>query len=129
MSPRYPSSDLQEEEEDRVYRVFVAPGPSYVAALRDACVEHPFSGVAFSFIVPAGGGGQGVGGGGGDGGGAPVPSIAAHDVGAVGAAGGVGRQEEEAEEERVYVIVVNAVDAIRVIEVWFVGLDRWFMTV
>lgn len=107
VSPRFPSSELREEEEDRVYRVFVAPGPSYMTAVRNACVEHPFSGVAFSYIVPAGGGQGG-------GGGAPVPSIVAHDVGAVGVAGGAGGR---AGEELVYVIVVNAVDAIRAVEV------------
>eukprot|EP00903_Cladosiphon_okamuranus_P013580 g12649.t1 len=108
VSLRYPSSELQEDEEDRVYRVFVAPGPSYAVAVRDACVEQPFVGTAFSYIVPTGGG-QG-------GGGTPVPSIAAHDVGAVGAAGGGGGGGRGL-EERVYVIVVNAVDAIRAVEV------------
>eukprot|EP00752_Nemacystus_decipiens_P001542 g1510.t1 len=106
VSPRHPPSELREVEEDRVCRVFVAPGPAYVSAVRDACVERPFSGVTFSYIVPAGGdqGGGGVGG-------APVPSIAAHDVGAVGGAGG------RAREARVYMIVVNAVDVIRAVEV------------
>ncbi|CAB1097772.1 unnamed protein product [Ectocarpus sp. CCAP 1310/34] len=85
-----------QEDEDRVYHVFVAPGPSYLAAV-NASAETPFVGAAFSYIVPGSGG-------------APVPSIAAHDVGGVDGAAGAG-------EERVYVIVLNAVDAIRVVEV------------
>ncbi|CAN0262852.1 unnamed protein product, partial [Ectocarpus sp. 12 AP-2014] len=85
-----------QEDEDRVYHVFVAPGPSYLAAV-NASAETPFVGAAFSYIVPGSGG-------------APVPSIAAHDVGGVDGAAGVGK-------ERVYVIVLNAVDAIRVVEV------------
>lgn len=85
-----------QEDEDRVYHVFVAPGPSYVSAVH-ASPEIPFVGVAFSYIVPGSGG-------------APVPSIAAHDVGGVDDAAGAG-------EERVYVIVLNAVDAIRAVEV------------
>ncbi|CAM9311876.1 unnamed protein product, partial [Ectocarpus fasciculatus] len=85
-----------QEDEDRVYHVFVAPGPSYVAAVH-ASAETPFVGAAFSYIVPGSGG-------------APVPSIAAHDVGGVDDTAGAG-------EERVYVIVLNAVDAIRAVEV------------
>ncbi|CBN79992.1 hypothetical protein Esi_0022_0080 [Ectocarpus siliculosus] len=85
-----------QEDEDRVYHVFVAPGPSYLAAV-NASAETPFVGAAFSYIVPGSGG-------------APVPSIAAHDVGCVDGAAGAG-------EERVYMIVLNAVDAIRVVEV------------
>ncbi|CAN0131365.1 unnamed protein product, partial [Ectocarpus sp. 13 AM-2016] len=85
-----------QEDEDRVYHVFFGPGPSYLAAV-NASAETPFVGAGFSYIVPGGGG-------------APVPSIAAHDVGGVDGAIGVGK-------ERVYVIVLNAVDAIRVVEV------------
>lgn len=97
-----------DEDEDRVYSVFVAPGPSYTAAVH-ASVETPFVGLAFSYIVPGGGGGPAP---------APVPSIAAHDVGVVGddAEGEAGRRIGH---ERVYVIVLNAVDAIRTIEVCF----------
>lgn len=93
------ASDMQDEEE-RVYRVFVAPGPSYVAAV-NASVEFPFVGLAFSYIVP--------------GGGAPFPFIAAHDVGSADGAEGEGCRSGGA--ERTYVIVLNAVDTIRVLEV------------
>lgn len=79
-----------------MYHVFVAPGPSYLATV-NASAKTSFVGAAFSYIVPGSGG-------------APVPSIAAHDVGRVDGAAGAG-------EERVYVVVLNAVDAIRVVEV------------
>ncbi|CAM9913720.1 unnamed protein product, partial [Hapterophycus canaliculatus] len=42
------------EDEDKVYHVFVAPGPAYTAAVH-ASVETPFVGMAFSYIVPGGG--------------------------------------------------------------------------
>lgn len=118
MSQRPPTSELRERgeegEEERVYRVFVAPSPSYLADTRassppppssssfsSAGGSSPYSGVSFSYIVP---------------GGAAVPSIAAHDVGAVGAAAG-DRAGGRGRAERVYVIVINAVDSIRALEV------------
>lgn len=106
-----------QEEEDRVYRVFVAPGPSYVDAVQ-APVEFPFVGLAFSYIVPACGG-------------ALCPSIAAHDVGSVGDSGGGGGGEEPiTTTQRVYAIVLNAVDTIRVLEVRsFVVQSSLFMCV
>lgn len=94
-----------QEEEDRVYRVFVAPGPSYVAAVH-ASGDLPFSGTSFSYIVPGGGG-------------TPFPSIVAHDVGPVGSRTGPAQGQEA---DRLYVIVLNAVDTIHALEVsWFAG--------
>ena len=98
VSLRY-ASEMQEEE-DRVYRVFVAPGPSYVAAVH-APGDLPFLGTSFSYIVPAGGG-------------TPFPSIVAHDVGAVDGSAGPARGQEA---DRLYVIVLNAVDTIHTLEV------------
>lgn len=98
VSLRY-ASEMQEEE-DRVYRVFVAPGPSYVAAVH-ASGDLPFSGTSFSYIVPGGGG-------------TPFPSIVAHDVGPVGSRTGPAQGQEA---DRLYVIVLNAVDTIHALEV------------
>lgn len=58
-------------------------------------------GEAFSYIVPTGGA-------------APLPSIAAHDVGCV---DDVGERSGPGGAERAYMVVLNAVDTIRVLEV------------
>ena len=103
VSLRY-ASEMQEEE-DRVYRVFVAPGPSYVAAVH-APGDLPFLGTSFSYIVPGGGG-------------TPFPSIVAHDVGSVDCRTGPAQEQET---DRLYVIVLNAVDTIHALEVsWLLG--------
>lgn len=87
-------------DEEWVYRVFVAPGPSYVATAH-ASSEFPFIGEAFSYIVPAGAA-------------TPFPSLAALDVGCV---GGIEKRSGPEGAERAYMIVLNAVDTIRVLEV------------
>lgn len=82
--------------------MYIAPGPSYVAAT-NASPEFPFSGLAFSYIVPGGSG-------------CPIPSVAAHDVAAVDD-GDETRWHRGKPGERKYVLVLNAVDAIHVLEV------------
>lgn len=98
VSLRY-ASEMQEEE-DRVYRVFVAPGPSYIASVH-ASGELPFLGTSFTYIVPGGGG-------------TPFPSIVVHDVGSVDSRAGSAQGHEA---DRLYMIVLNAVDTIHALEV------------
>lgn len=107
-----------------MYRVFVAPGPSFIADARTnnndnnnntmeddnsnkkSNVELPFVGTSFSYIVTSSGSEP------------PFPSITANDVGTVDVVGSGGSGTG-----RTYVIVLNAVDTIHILEVGWMWLD------
>lgn len=92
-----------QEEEDRVYRVFVAPGPSYIVSVHASGEQVPFLGTSFTYIVPGGVR-------------TPFPSIVVHDVGSVDSRAQPSRGHEA---DRLYMIVLNAVDTIHALEVSF----------
>lgn len=86
------------QEEERVYCVFIAPGPAYLADARaPGTRELPFVGSTFTYIVNATED--------------PSSPLAAHDIGVIGG------QNGRATGERGYIIVLNAVDTIHILEV------------